>query len=949
MDQVGADILSRKSIRAALNAWDTSQVLGEHPLATLRVVEARRRAMGRGDTPAGRGLSLRDVLRAAIEELAYDTGEPDYAEKGWRPFIILKEEFIDGRSADYLMDCLHIAQRTYQLERSMAINRLGDTLRQWEDEARDLPEQGSEQGPFLAPPKPVYRLVGRFVFMQELKAGLFSGNGTACHTISGLPGVGKTALAIEAAHDPDVRAHFRDGVLWAGLGQQPDVASHLGRWADALGIGHEVAKSPSVAERAEAIHRAIGARRMLLVIDDAWQLDSALAFRIGGPNCAHLLTTRSPDLAQDFAEAGARKLNELSDAAGLVLFGQLAPGVAEQEPDEAQALVRAVGGLPLAIILMARFVRREARKGPLPLRAALEELREAEARFRLEQPLAPLERHPSLPAGVQISLRAAIQITERALTEPARQALHALSVFAPKPNTFSREAALVVGATSAETLETLLDAGLVEGSGPDRYSLHQAIADYARLALEEGAPLERLASFFTAYLQSHKRAYDELDLEANNIQAALDAAHRCEMQAELVLATNSYAKFLAVRGLTHTAQALLERAREAAAAAADTHALAATLLNLGRVAYTRGENARAEQLYREALNLARESEATDGLVDALQGLGWIAQLKGEYALAKDYYHQGLVLARQQQDPERIGSLLKNLGAIATNENDPDLAKVFLLEGLSLARQAAEIEAASTLLQNLGAIAEREGDYAQAERYWREGLELARQIGHRDVASAHLQSLGVLASRRGDTDRAREFYRESLALAREIGHRARICLLLINFGVLETELGNYEQAESYYSESLVIARELGHRERTSILLANLGDLATKRGEYVEAEQYYTESLAIAREIGHGWLTTGILVEWADSCLSQQRWDAAEAALDEALPMARKANLQEFVGRALFGLAKIAHARGDIAGARRYGRESLDLLEQIGHKTAAEAREWLARLPTPGAVH
>ena len=125
MDQVGADILSRKSTRAALNAWDTLQVLGEHPLATLRVVEARRRAMGRGDTPAGRGLSLRDVLRAAIEELAYDTGEPDYAEKGWRPFIILKEEFIDGRSADYLMDCLHIAQRTYQLERSMAIDRLG--------------------------------------------------------------------------------------------------------------------------------------------------------------------------------------------------------------------------------------------------------------------------------------------------------------------------------------------------------------------------------------------------------------------------------------------------------------------------------------------------------------------------------------------------------------------------------------------------------------------------------------------------------------------------------------------------------------------------------------------------------------------------------------------------------------------------------------------------------
>ncbi len=947
MDQVGTDVLGRKSIWAALKAWDASQVLGEHPLARLRVVEGRRQAMGRGETPAGRGISLRDVLRAAIEELAYDTGEPDYVEKGWRPYIILKEEFIDGRSADYLMDCLHIAQRTYQLERGRAIDRLGDTLRQWEDEARDRPEERSEQGPFLAPPKPVYRLVGRFVFMQELKARLFSGNGTACHTISGLPGVGKTALAIEAAHDPDVQAHFRDGVLWAGLGQQPDVASHLGRWADALGIGQEVARLPSVAERAEAVHRVIGARRILLVIDDAWQLESALAFRIGGPNCAHLLTTRSPDLAQDFAEAGARRLNELSDAAGLVLFGQLAPGVAEQEPDEALVLVRAVGGLPLAIILMARFVRREARKGARPLRAALEELREAEARFGLEQPLAPLERHPSLPAGAQLSLRAAIEITERALTEPARQALHALSVFAPKPNTFSREAALAVCATSTEVLATLLDAGLMEGSGADRYSLHQAIADYAGLALQSRAPLERLVGFFTTYVQSHERAYDALDLEANNIQAALDTAHLCGMQAELVRGTNSYARFLAVRGLTQTAQALLERAREVAAPA-DTGALATTLLNLGRVAYTQGDNARAEQLYSEALNLARETGDTEGHVDALQGLGWIAQLKGEYVLAKDLYHQGLDLARQQVDRERMGSLLKNLGAIATNENDPEQAKVFLLEGLSLARQAAEVETASTLLQNLGAIAEREGDYAQAERYWREGLDMARQIGHRDAASAHLQSLGVLASRRGEPERAREFYRESLALAREIGHRARTCLLLINFGVLESDLGNYAQAESHYRESLVIARELGHRERTSILLANLGDLATKRAEYVKAEQYYTESLAIAREIGHGWLTTVILVEWADSCLSQQRWDDAESALVEALPAARKANLQESFGRSLFGLAKVALARGDIPDARRYGRESLDILEQIGHTIAVEAKEWLARLPAPGAM-
>jgi hypothetical protein len=48
MDQVGTDVLGHKSIQGALNIWDTSQVLGEHSLAKLQVVEARRRAKGMG-------------------------------------------------------------------------------------------------------------------------------------------------------------------------------------------------------------------------------------------------------------------------------------------------------------------------------------------------------------------------------------------------------------------------------------------------------------------------------------------------------------------------------------------------------------------------------------------------------------------------------------------------------------------------------------------------------------------------------------------------------------------------------------------------------------------------------------------------------------------------------------------------------------------------------------
>jgi Holliday junction resolvasome RuvABC ATP-dependent DNA helicase subunit len=54
--------------------------------------------------------------------------------------------------------------------------------------------------------------------------------------LNGLPGVGKTALAIAIAHDKEVLAHFRDGILWASAGKNPDVVGILSHWGTLLGI-----------------------------------------------------------------------------------------------------------------------------------------------------------------------------------------------------------------------------------------------------------------------------------------------------------------------------------------------------------------------------------------------------------------------------------------------------------------------------------------------------------------------------------------------------------------------------------------------------------------------------------------------------------------------------------------------------------------------------------------
>jgi transcriptional regulator with XRE-family HTH domain len=81
----------------------------------------------------------------------------------------------------------------------------------------------------LDPHLPANRLlVGREQVLGEIKERLFSSQVVALCALGGLPGIGKTALAVHLANAPDIRRQF-EGVLWAGLGPSPEVTRHLSR------------------------------------------------------------------------------------------------------------------------------------------------------------------------------------------------------------------------------------------------------------------------------------------------------------------------------------------------------------------------------------------------------------------------------------------------------------------------------------------------------------------------------------------------------------------------------------------------------------------------------------------------------------------------------------------------------------------------------------------------
>ena len=517
----------------------------------------------------------------------------------------------------------------------------------------DIPERATSSDTTGASNKPLYdpliprssvlKLVGRNEELTQLKERLCSGQSVALTALNGLPGVGKTALSIALVQDETIRAYFRDGILWAGLGPEPNVSSMLSRWGKLLEVpDSEMAELANNEARARAIRTVLGTRRMLVVIDDAWSIEQALLFKVGGPDCVHLVTTRFPALATHFAPNGAISIRELGAEDSMKLLSTLAPDVVQEEAQKAQDLITAVGGLPLALTLIGNYLRKQSHgRQRRRIKAALDHLSHAEERLHLSEPQEAAEAHSSLTVDMHLSLQSVFSVTDRQLSPQARQALYALSVFPAKPKTFSETAALAIANCDVETLDMLSDAGLLESSDNEQYTLHQTIADYAHLHLKNASAYTRFISYITTAVEAHEKDYDLLERENHLVLACIEIAYTRGKQDYLIRVVLAFTPYLLARGLYPQAKEYLQRAYEAAQRREDTPRIIKALLYLGRIAQKQGEYVQAESHFQDGLTLARKAGDRESICSLLTELGSITWKRGEYEKAKAYLQEGL--------------------------------------------------------------------------------------------------------------------------------------------------------------------------------------------------------------------------------------------------------------------------------------------------------------------
>jgi hypothetical protein len=343
--------------------------------------------------------------------------------------------------------------------------------------------------PGSAPPLPTL-VVGREDDLRHLKARLgIVGEGQASvlqvlTAIRGWPGIGKTTVAAVLAHDSEVIDAFSDGILWTSLGPNPNLFSELATWGRALGTD-DLLHAKTLEEASAQLTALLRNRRMLLIVDDVWQPQHAIPFKVGGRECAMLVTTRVNSVAQALAPTAndIYRLPVLTDDKALELLEKLAPGVVADYRDQSLVLVKELEGLPLALQVAGHMLNIETSYG-FGVTELLTELREG---AKLLEATAPADR-TDLVKETTPTVAALLQRSTERLDQLTRDCYAYLGVFAPKPATFDLAAMQAVWEVKdpKPIARALVDRGLLEYiQEMGRYQMHALLVMHAKSLLTE--------------------------------------------------------------------------------------------------------------------------------------------------------------------------------------------------------------------------------------------------------------------------------------------------------------------------------------------------------------------------------------------------------------------------------------------------------------------------------
>ncbi|MFF5714313.1 MULTISPECIES: AfsR/SARP family transcriptional regulator [Streptomyces] len=635
---------------------------------------------------------------------------------------------------------------------------------------------------------------GQLAALEEALTGRPGRTTVGLAAITGKPGTGKSTLAVHVAHMLS-ETGFPDGQLYCDLrgttGTPATPEEVLGRFLRALGIPGQLIPE-SLDERAEMYRTRLASRRVLVVLDDACGEGQVLPLLPGSRGCAVLVTGR----ARLTALPGAHRveLDVLAEDRALELLSRIIGRErVAGEAAAAEALVRTVGRLPLALRIVAA---RLAARPHWTLASMVQRL--ANERHRLDE----------LTHG-EMTMRASLSLTYEGLAPDDRRLLRLLSM-AQAPTLPSWLAGALLDDRRpfpSDLMEPLVDVQMLDVAGVDRtggfrYRFHEIIRVYAREQLAAHhtpeARQEALARMAGGWMhlaqQAHRKVYggDFTVLHGDAPRWEPPDSYTDEVLADPLAWLD--AEQASLCGMVeHTADAGLHDL---------SWDLATSLVTLFEV---RGHYDLWEQTHLSALAAVRKAGNLRGTAAIRASLGSLYMSRNQFDTARQSLTSALDVFQALDEPMGEALCRRDMALIARTSGDDSSALELYRRSLADFDRAGDVVGRAIVLTQSAHIRMRQGETAEAQSQLDEALDIYEGVGYTGGRARTLRRVGQLLLEQGRSDLAVLTFTEVLELCRDSGDVIGEGHLLRDLGHAFVIMGRPDRARDFFDRA-VTARE-----------------------------------------------------------------------------------------------------------------------------------------------
>jgi tetratricopeptide (TPR) repeat protein/transcriptional regulator with XRE-family HTH domain len=809
-------------------------------------------------------------------------------------------------------------------------------------------------------PRDIASFTGREAELRHLTKAVLDAGGSggvvSICAIGGMAGIGKTALAVHAAHQ--LAPRFPDGQVFLPLrghtpGQLPvdpqDALASL-----LLIVGVSAGQIPPGLEARMALWRDhLADKRLLLVLDDAAGHEQVAPLLPGTGGSLVLVTSRRHLTALE--DARSISLDTLSADQAAELLARLAarPNLDPAAPAIGE-ITRLCGYLPLAVGMLARQLHHHPSWTIEELAADL-----AAATTRLE-----------LMRVENLTVAAAFDLSYAELP-PGQQRLFRQLGLHPGPS-IDAHAAAALGdtdlATARRYLDNLYERYLIAEPSHGRYRLHDLIREHARTLAAADPPderhtaLSRLLDYYAhtaavsdrllalqpgtspdpvavslppaaiPALDDQVKALAWARAERANLLACLDHAGGTGDQARIVAFTAGLSALLRIDGPWTDAITRHATAAEAARRLGAKSALANALKDLGCMRQFACDYRGATQALREAFDTYQDLDDQLGQADALSNLGVVCWLACDYPGAARALEQAFSICRDLGDLQGQANALLELGATRIVIGNTVGAIQAIEQALSLYRDLGDREYEAQALLDLGNARLETGNYLGAAQVVEEALGICLGLGDRRGEAWALIYQGRLGRLTGDYAGGTQALDKALGIFEDLGDPRGCGNALVCLGTIQRLTGDFDGAAKSVEAALSTFDGLGEPRGRARALRELGIVRRLTTDSSGAAEALEEALRIYRGIGDRNGQTDTLNEIATLHRVRGEPEQAAACHRQALDLAREIGSSSHEAHALAGLGRADLAVGRVTEAEVSLRRAQEIFQRIG---AAEA--------------